>query len=353
MEIKKLIKKINNTYDLLKKIPVSIDFYKKYHEYKIYAEKIEVYLKIDKESKEDEMSADEFINDSLYGYVHFKIFPILDLLEKHKDNLFLKLPEDDEIFTKIKHSFLKLGKMDGDTRYEYWLNKTNILFDKFLNDIKTTTKGNNFFIETNIMNAIPEIDELYRHIQEDREQNKTYIERMEENDTYGLLKKIEEMGQMKDSRSVSLRDKGSTDYVGFYDRNKTSKEKMMEPIHIFQALIKEKDIDELNNYFNKYDNQRKIISIGDKKIKLKLKGKDTDGIKLLEILLTDKNKTWYADEIKEAFGYKMFDKITKNKFYYAKNRINSIIEKETNFKDFILGGTKDFSINNKYLKVDG
>jgi len=215
--------------------------------------------------------------DTLYGYVHFKIFPMLNLLEKNKEKLFTKFP-DENVFNQVKYHFLKLGKMEDDKRYEYWLSKTDRVFNNFLDRIKTTKKGSDLFIETNIMNAIHEINDLCIHIKKDKNSKKPYLDRMNENDTYGLLKEIDKLGANKETKvTLSLRDKGKTDYIGFYDRNKLTKEEMLEPAHLFQSLIESnlKDDDKMieKEKTVSFDYESSLIVYADKDIKI-TKGKD-------------------------------------------------------------------------------
>lgn len=189
--------------------------------------------------------------------------------------MFLEFPEDD-IFKEVKYNFLKLGKMEGDERYGYWLSKAEETFNIFLDKIKTIDKGNNFFVKTNIMNAIPEIDVLYKHIQKDKKNKKSYLERIEENDTFGLVKKVKELEMNeKTDFTISLRDRGKTDYIGFYDRNKLTKEEMLEPINLFQSLIslrdEEKDTKQEDSV--RFDSELSKLICNSNEIKL-TKGKD-------------------------------------------------------------------------------
>lgn len=107
-----------------------------------------------------------------------------------------------------------------------------------------------------------------------------------------------------------------------------------------------------NVYLQDYDPERKILTIGNKQVLLDKKGKETDGILLLETLLEDPNRIWYLDEIKENLGYRFDEELPKNKYYHARNKINEIINKETEIDDFIIGKTKEFQINPKYIEVD-
>ncbi|MEX2409992.1 MAG: hypothetical protein WD607_01245 [Candidatus Paceibacterota bacterium] len=302
MDTKKLILKINSVYNILNKIPLSLDFYEKYHEYKILALKIEKLLEIDKKSIVDEKqdSIKSFMLDTLYGYTHFKIFPLLNFIEENKGTLFTKFP-DENVFNQVKYHFLKLGKTEGDERYEYWLSKTNEIFNNFLENIKTTKKGNDLFIKTNIMNAIPEINDLYTHIKKDNNSKKSYLERIDENDTFGLIIKIKELEMDKKMNfTISLRDKGKTDYIGFYDKNKLTKEEMLEPIHIFQSLIdsslKDKD---------KIIEQQKIVSFDSESSKILCNGKEVKITKGKDIYYAIK----YLFERKDIYDECFYDEI--------------------------------------------
>ncbi len=275
MDRKRLISKIGLVYELLHKIPLDVDFYEKYHEYKLLAVEIESLMNIDKERSAEDNSIESFMSDTLYGYVHFKIFPLLNFIEKNKETLFLEFPED-ALFKEVTYNFLKLGKMEGDERYDYWLSKTDDTFNVFLDNIKTTEKGNNFFVKTNIMNSVPEIDVLYKHIQKDKKSQKSYLERIDENDTYGLIEKIKEL-EVDETLdfSISLTNRGKTDYIGFYDRNELTKEEMLEPVNLFQNLIKLNDIEQATEKEDSvlFDSESSKLICKGNEIKL-TKGKD-------------------------------------------------------------------------------
>lgn len=347
MDSKRLISKIDVVYDLLHKLPLDLDFYKKYYEYKILAIEIEKLMKIDKEVViEDKDSFEFFAFNTLYGYVHFKVFPLFNFIEENKEILFLEFPEDD-ILKEVKYSFLKLGKMEDDTRYEYWLFKTNTIFDEFLSKIKTTKKGNDLFIETNIMNAIPEIDELYKRIQKDRKNKMTYLERIEENDTYGLVKQVKELGmEKKPEFSISLRDKGNTDYLGFYESNKLTKEEMLEPVELFQSLIKLK-LEDKDDYMEMedsvlFDSESSKITCNGNEIKI-TKSKD---IYYIIKYLFERNNTYeecFYDEIRE------YSELNDGKKRSDKNLYDSLMQFN---KRLINKGIKDlFVINFHSIKI--
>jgi hypothetical protein len=125
--------------------------------------------------------------------------------------------------------------------------------------------------------------------------------------------------------------------------------------------LKDSFIDELNDnfkslnpnkYYESYDSEKKILNLCKKKIKLAVKGNDTDSIKLIETLLKDKEKTWHNDEILNDWGYSLDEDTSKNKIYHSAKNLNKKIEKELKISDFIIPTTKDCKINPKYLKID-
>jgi hypothetical protein len=127
------------------------------------------------------------------------------------------------------------------------------------------------------------------------------------------------------------------------------------------VILKQPFIDEINEnfrednpkvYFEKYDEIKKVLRISGKNISLAKKGKDTDGIRLLETLLKDKRKTWWNDEVFEYWGYKIGDEKSKNKLYHASKSFNKNIKDATGIEDFIEHTTMEFKINQRYLKVD-
>ncbi len=355
MDAKKLISKIEVVYDLLQKLPLDLDFYEKYHEYKLLAIEIENLTKIDKKTSTDgkDNSFESFMVNSLYGYVHFKLFPLLNFIEEKKDILFIEFP-DENLFKEIKYNFLKLGKMEGDERYGYWLAKTENNFNDFLDSIKTTKKGNDFFIKTNIMNAIQEIDTLYKHREKDKKIKKSYIERIDDNDTYGLVKQIKELEPDKKPKfTISLRNKGETDYIGLYDRNNLTKEEILEPVLLFQGLVStnfkngEQIFDEENIiYFN--NETSKIICNG-KEIKI-MKGKD--------IYYTIKYLFEREDIYEECFYDEIRDnsKLDSNKKRTDKNMYDALIQFngrliDKGIDDIFIINFRSITIRNKYKIV--
>jgi hypothetical protein len=354
MELKKLISQIEVVYEVLHGLPLDLDFYEKYHEYKILANKIEKLAHIDKEKIEEDDSCESFMQDSLFGYVHFKLFPLFQFMEKNKDMFFLKFPED-EIFNQVKHCFLKLAKMDEDERYPYWLDKTNKTFDDFLGQVKTTEKGNRLFMDTNVMNAIPEIDTLYRHIQKDRKSKKTYLERIDEGDPHGLMLKVNKLAETmgkgdKNEFSFSLRHKGKTDYINFYDRNRLTKDEMLEPVKLFHARIKllaNGDNASLRrDYSVKFDSELSKVICGDIEVKV-TKGKDTYYI--IKYLFEKKNiyEECFYDEVRDYSDLDDFKKKTDKNIYDSLIQFNKRLIKQ-GINDLFIISFRSVKINSKY-----
>lgn len=355
MDAKKLISKIEVVYDLLQKLPLDLDFYEKYHEYKLLAIEIENLTKIDKKTSPDNKgnSFDSFMTNSLYGYVHFKLLPLLNFIEEKKDIFFIEFP-DENLFKEIKYNFIKLGKMEGDERYDYWLAKTENNFNDFLNNLKTTKNGNDFFIKTNIMNAITEIDSLYKHRKKDKKIKKSFIERIDDNDTYGLVKQIKGLEpDKKPNFTISLKDKGETDYISFYDRNNLTKEEILEPVNLFQGLISanfkngEQIFDKENIVYFNYETS-KIICNG-KEIKM-MKGKNIYYTIKYLFEREDIYEECFYDEIRDDSELKDCEEITDKNIYDALVQFNKrLIIKGLN--DLFVINFHSIKIRNKYKIV--
>jgi hypothetical protein len=149
-------------------------------------------------------------------------------------------------------------------------------------------------------------------------------------------------------------------YVDYEDAHLRHEMDMNQYVFINLSL-KQKFIDELNEkfrtdnqgfYYEGYDKNKKILRLAGKSISLAKKGKDTNAIKLLEILLKDTNRAWNNDEITDDWGCHEGDEISKNKIYHAARGLNMNIAKITGIDDFIEYTTHEAKINQKYLKVD-
>ena len=146
-----------------------------------------------------------------------------------------------------------------------------------------------------------------------------------------------------------------------FDRESINYSKTPERYLNINLILKKPFIQEINErfrednpkvYFEKYDKAKKVLKIAGKNISLAKKGKDTDGIRLLETLLKDKGKTWWNDEVFEDWGYKIDDEKSKNKLYHASKSLNKKIKDTVDIEDFIEHTTTEFNINQRYLKVD-
>jgi len=146
-----------------------------------------------------------------------------------------------------------------------------------------------------------------------------------------------------------------------FDRESINYSKTPERYLNINLILKKPFIQEINErfrednpkvYFEKYDKAKKVLKVAGKNISLAKKGKDTDGIRLLETLLKDKGKTWWNDEVFEDWGYKIDDEKSKNKLYHASKSLNKKIKDTVDIEDFIEHTTTEFNINQRYLKVD-
>lgn len=240
----KLLDKIKNQFELLEKLPLGVKFYEEYHKYNEYAQEINKVFKIEKEEN-IESNDDNTILDSFLGYMTFKVIPIIFILEKDKNSLFEKLPKEDEkIFNDLKFHFGKLAKKEGDRDFEYWFTHTDKLFNDFLDNIKTTKKGNDFFIQTNIMNVMHELLDLLEKQKINKELKTSTIKTIDKNDIHKLVLMykdyLKKNGEEKTKKefSFSLRDKNELNILTIYQEENKTKEELMSPVYIFQTQIK-------------------------------------------------------------------------------------------------------------------
>ncbi len=248
-----LLDKIKNQFELLEKLPLGVKFYEEYHKYNEYAQEINKIFKIEKED-DNKSGDDSTIFNSFFGYITFKVIPIICLLEENTSVLFEKLPKGSEkIFNDLKFHFGKLSKKEGDRDFEYWFTHTDKLFNDFLDNIKTTQKGNDLFIETNIMNVMHELLDLLEKQKINKELKTSTIKTIDKNDIHKLVLMykdyLKKNGEEKTEKefSFSLRDKNELNILTIYQEENKTKEELMSPIYIFQKYIKDIEVSAKNN----------------------------------------------------------------------------------------------------------
>ena len=236
-ELSDLIKKIKTKYDLLEKLPVSIKFYEAYSEYRILAEKINHIVEIEKSTKNENLARSP-ITDNFFGYVNFKVMPILFLLQKEKKALFKKLPANsNEWFVNIQYHFSKLAKMEGDKRFHWWFMETQKVFNDFLDQIETTKTGNKIFVQTNIMNVMHELLDFIKLREVQKNLDLSCLEEIRQNDIHWLVAQYKKLNSSTEkSFSISLSNKGSLGILSLYSEG-GNKEDMMQPVYIFQSKL--------------------------------------------------------------------------------------------------------------------
>ena len=181
-----------------------------------------------------------------------------------------------------------------------------------------------------------------------------------------IIEPIDDQGNIKEQKEFALIQTifalEKLGYLEVLDLWETSHGEENHCIRI-NVIISAIFVEELNQkfqednpklFFDKYDSNRKVLTIADKKITLAKKNKDTDSIRLLETLLKEPRERRWEDEILEDWGYREDETKTlpKNKVYFAKNNLNTIIKKAVNIDDFIEGSTREFNINPRYLKIE-
>lgn len=121
-------------------------------------------------------------------------------------------------------------------------------------------------------------------------------------------------------------------------------------------------IDEINREYRKqnpetlltnFDADLGIITFMGKEIELSKKGKETDAMSLMGTLYKTEDSSYvHNDEIFEDWGYSLSDAkgASKNKIYFAGQKINTAVQLVTGIEDFIEFNTTKARINPKYRK---
>ncbi len=96
-----------------------------------------------------------------------------------------------------------------------------------------------------------------------------------------------------------------------------------------------------------------VITLMGKEIELSKKGKETDAMSLMGTLYKTEDSSYvHNDEIFEDWGYSLSDAkgASKNKIYFAGQKINTAVQLVTGIEDFIEFNTTKARINPKYRK---
>lgn len=106
-------------------------------------------------------------------------------------------------------------------------------------------------------------------------------------------------------------------------------------------------------YIEKFDSNTGILTFWGKKIELSKNGKETDPVLLMKTLMKKEEWEWvHNDEIFEDWGIREDEQVSKNKIYFALQKINTTMGLVAQIDDFIEWWTKKARINPKYRKVD-
>lgn len=165
-----------------------------------------------------------------------------------------------------------------------------------------------------------------RHHQADREM--VYIPRRKNN--------LEILEDKLDRFSKKLEDK--------FEEKLAKIDKSIENLSV-------KGSQQTNNLLDKkldFDEEKSIVIIGNKTIKLKKGG---DQYHLMRIIFEDKSqlsKEWFFSEISEKYDFS--GKYDDKKFYNAAYAVKQKIITDTGLKDVLLTKSRSFCINSDYLK---
>ncbi len=345
-----LLKKIKAQYELLEKIPLTPKFYEAYSEYRNLADAIEDICKIDSAAKTDLVyEVGRF--DSFFGYITYKVIPLIFFMQENKKILFKKLPEnEDKWFLNLEIHFAKLAKLQGDTRMWAWFAKTEKVLNDFLDQIETTEKGNKLFLGTNIMNVMHEILRLDKAHAARDELRTTPLQAIHGHDVHSLVLQLKKMDADKEVKpSPSLRSHGEIGIMSAYSNEGMTKETMMMPVHIFQsklpdaAEVQSEVLTELD-----FDEAQSILCFAGKKIQIAQRSQ-SDPHDLLVTIFKDKSKVWNTDEVLEDWRLGD-DLVSPQKVYQAGKAVNRIVAQKTTIEDFLIATLKKVYINKAYLK---
>lgn len=134
-------------------------------------------------------------------------------------------------------------------------------------------------------------------------------------------------------------------------------------VKTYQAniIVNEIFIKEINQEFKKanpkkyiehFDSTTGMLTFAGKKIELSKSGKETDPVLLMKTLIKKEDGEWvHNDEIFEDWGIRENEQVSKNKIYFALQKINTTMGLSAQIEDFIEWWTKKARINPKYRKV--
>ncbi len=239
-QLSDLLKKIKVQYELLEKIPIGVKFYEAYSEYYDTAFELNTILKLEDLDTVKAKTGETFF-ESYFGYITFKVVPLISLLQEQKKLIFKKLPDnDDKWFINLQYHFSKLATMEGDRDFGLWFGRTEVLLNNFLDKIETTEKGNKFFIETNIMNVMHEIMDYLKVKKLQNEVETPCLEQIKEKDIHRLITLYKKLPKDKKEDKIfdlSLKNKGELGLMSIYAEQTDTKEQLMLPIHIYQSKV--------------------------------------------------------------------------------------------------------------------
>lgn len=342
MDIEEIIEENARVYNLLKSLPLGLDFYKNYNEYSLNAKKIEDVLKVDKQTVKEEVSAEDIFNPSstLFNYINFKVVRILNSIFNKKDELIIKMPGE-ESQHELLYYFLKLSRKEDDVSLWYWFHKTDKVFNEFLDEVETTEAGNKLFVETGIMNVMHKIKDLIDGNEEERVFRLSYIERINENNNYGHHNVDDKLGKPPryfDERSLDAN--GKAGYIEDLNPDGKPKEYFMQPVDIFQSLVisrgnKAVKSEKVKNLL-RFDDEFSILIIGELTFRL-TRGKNIYYILKYIFSREDVYEECFYDEITSESELDHSKKYADKYLYDALSQFNKRLAGKGESEVFLVG----------------
>lgn len=237
--IKNDIVKLRKTFELLSDLEYNIEFLKKYSEYLEIINRINSKEKIFKEYMSE-------LKDEPFFYIEVFIIPTLKLISENKNILIKEYKKGsfEGEMNSIILNLLKLSQKLYCVGFEEQFLYTQNIFNNFLDKIKTTQKGNDLFVKTDLANIFHTIANKIKIKNEKSNINMNPLKIMSNYDVYKTtLTAIELSKNKNDFFSNSDNTKIESNLLGILDdwisKPIYTKKQLMGPIKLIQDKIDE------------------------------------------------------------------------------------------------------------------
>lgn len=371
--IKNDIVKLRKTFELLNDLEYNINFLKKYSEY------LETLRRINEKEKIFIDYQTNLENEPFF-YIEVFTIPVLKLI-KEKKKILIKEYEGENFDTDINliiNNLFLLSKRIGCIGFKKQFTYTEEIFNIFLDNIKTTQKGNDLFIETDIMNIFHSIAYKIEIIKKQIKLNATPLREIDGLDVYKkVLTSLKLISNKDNTFSNSDNSKKQSSILGLLDewieKPIYTKEQMLGPVKIVQDKIDEIygiDMVYLTPNIKAKNNEQEIREeIILKNLGLIIKGKYIKKIKTndkkslsqteseLIYFLYDKykqnpNECFKIGDLAKIFRKEKGEKTMRNMITSINNKVKKIIGPHKNIKieRIIIRAKKEsYNLNSKII----